>query len=638
MINMSQFEGLHVFPYHLLDEVISISDCNVLPGELLADLSRFPPQVYIISPSGFQENITTNFLEPVNYWNRIRDWLVQFTDKTGLQDILSTKGYGFWWTLNAQKFVPSITETGNIFSWIDLLIAIRDQGQPEKIILHGKNDQLILVLKQIFSGIEIVIPEETSKRGMSVLWKEKISRPAGLLLVRVLHGILYLLFSWIHPPDIIFLTNTNLLRLSRVKGKTNYTDVYLGEIASSLQNEGWRVLMVEKFGTLGSWKRFFSRPNTFFSDVLYLLSHPKLAKLGFHRKIVKRWQQRWIEVKDKLVNFMKYQGVDISQLVLPIVESQFLKDAPDLEVLTMIWRQLLKIWKPKLIIVNDGYGKAAIPVVIAAKLEGVITVEQQHGVIGRGHFAYLVPRQIITETNFPLCDFMIVWGNHFKSFLVNSDVFQDSQVVVCGSPRIDGLLNKSTSDIKIRNELVIKKGIPIVLYASNSVALDWMDELLDGIQKAEQTDDIYWLIKIHPRERTKQIWTNKIKQRHIKNIQVLGGDFDFYTLLRACDIHVSFSSTTLIEAAVLGKPNLGLDVHGIVDPPGFAQANAFLPVAPIDLGSTVELLLSDSILIKNLVADQKKFAIDWCLHDGNAVKRIVGFIESVINSHTIKEP
>jgi hypothetical protein len=126
------------------------------------------------------------------------------------------------------------------------------------------------------------------------------------------------------------------------------------------------------------------------------------------------------------------------------------------------------------------------------------------------------------------------------------------------------------------------------------------------------------------------VWERAIKQRQLQTVKVLEGELDFYALLAACDIHVSFTSTTLIEAAILGKLNLGLDIAYLPDPVGYAEAGAFLPVAPARLGSTACELLRDAAQREGLLRDQKAFADDWCLHDGKSVERIVRFVEATI--------
>jgi len=229
----------------------------------------------------------------------------------------------------------------------------------------------------------------------------------------------------------------------------------------------------------------------------------------------------------------------------------------------------------------------------------------------------------------PLCDVMAAWGQHTRRFLVENGVYEPEQVVVCGFPRIDTLLADLPPAAETRARLGLPPGEPVVLYTSNGFAQDLIPDILDGIGAAPAGSTIHWLVKLHPREKTRDRWEMATRQRGLKSVQVVEGDFDFYALLASCDLHVSFASTTLIEAAVLGKPNLGLDMARISDPAGYAQAGAFLPVRPAELGPAVHKVLASPEQRKQLLAEQKAFAADWCVHEGRAVDCIVALIESL---------
>jgi CDP-glycerol glycerophosphotransferase (TagB/SpsB family) len=153
---------------------------------------------------------------------------------------------------------------------------------------------------------------------------------------------------------------------------------------------------------------------------------------------------------------------------------------------------------------------------------------------------------------------------------------------------------------------------------------------LDSISNVSNDDQMYWLIKLHQREGTRSIWEKAVEKRGLKKVRVIRREMDFYALLAACDVHISFASTTLIEAAILGKPNLGLDVPHTSDPAGYAAARAFLPVAPGQLGPMACTILHAPLQKDALLREQKRFAEDWCVCDGKAVERIVRLIEATI--------
>jgi hypothetical protein len=319
---------------------------------------------------------------------------------------------------------------------------------------------------------------------------------------------------------------------------------------------------------------------------------------------------------------------------LPLIKEEFVRGMPSFESLIRLWRRILDLWKPKVIYLNNSYGRAALAPIIAAKASGIPTVEQQHGVIGKNHFAYLIPKGLDNGTEFPLCDRMAVWGSYTKRLLTAAGVYEPHQLAICGFPRIDRLLDSLPSREETLNRLGISVDASVVLYTPNKFAQAFTSDILDSIQRTGASSNMHWVIKLHPAVRTKDTWEAAIRQRQLERVQVVDGAMDFYALLAACDAHVTFASTTLIEAAVLGRPNVGIRTPSTTDPAGYSDADAYLPVPPHQLGPVVTRLLEDQEWQAGLLRKQQAFADDWCLHDGNAVDRIVALLEGV----AIKSP
>lgn len=600
---------------------------EVFVGDLVADFGRFPPSAFEIETGGVYRDITERWLTSRDYWTIARNWLVEFTEKTRLQDILSIDNYGFWWTYAGQKFVAGLTERGNTFAWIDLLHAISNDTRPASIVVYGGHEAILHLVREIYGDIPVEIQDFPAE---DVGRRARVPRHMALLAVRLLISLLYLVYTLFRKPQILLLSNTNLIRKTGSSEHQRLRDIYLGEVKEALQLHKWRVAVVEMYGWNASWAGLVARGFFFPSDLLMLLSSLGWTRLGFYRKIVCKWRDKWKVIRSKVVSNLCYRGYDVAPLIEPLVAQVFLDHAPHLELMVRFWKCLLQFWHPRLLYINNSYGKPQMTAIIAAKSLHIPTVEQQHGLIGRNHIAYLVPRNLELATSFPLCDWMLVWGAYTQRFLVDAGVYRSDQIVVSGFPRADMLLRNLPSKDETRMYLDVPRETHLVLYTSNGFAQDLLDAILDGIQLASSSD-IHWLIKLHPREKTRLSWERAIQERNLGTVQVLESEFDFYALLNACDIHVSFASTTLIESAILGKPNLGIDVPHLVDPGGYAEAQAFLPVTPEQLGLVVRDLLENPANQAQLLAVQGVFAHDWCLHDGASVLRIVHFLESLVS-------
>lgn len=598
---------------------------QVARGDRIADLRPFPPRAFVVDTDGSCRDITDQLVQHRDYWTVAREWLAEVTAKTGLQDVLCIEGYGFWWTHVGQQFVAGLTELGNSFAWIDLLHALCATSEPGRLLVYGQHAASLHLARAVFGDAEVEIRAEGAPGNQR---RTRIPRHISLLTARLLLSLVYLAYSLIRRPQMLLLSNTNLLRQTGAGPQRRLRDVYLGEVEEALRARGWRVTVAEMYGWNALWVGLAARRFFFPSDLVVVLSSLARTKIGLHFQAVQKWHEQWAKVQPTLAPHLRYRGYEVAPLIEPLVAREFTQHAPRLELMVRIWQRLLRMWRPRLVYVNNAYGESQMTAIIAAKLLGIPSVEQQHGLIGRNHLAYLVPQHLNVETDFPLCDQMLVWGEYTRRFLIRSGVYEPGQVTIVGFPRADMLLHELPPGPQTRVRLGIPVAAHLVLYTSNDFAGDQRGQILDSIQQV-QMPDLYWLVKLHPREKTRHLWAAAIQERDLTTTQVLEGEFDFYALLNACDLHVSFASTTLIEAAILGKPNLGLDVPHVTDPGGYAEANAFLPVPPSDLGPAVQDLLDNPAQRAHLLAQQKAFAEDWCVHDGKSVGRIVKVLESI---------
>lgn len=599
-------------------------------GTFIADLRGFPAYVFKVCSTQNYTDITAQFTEGKDYWQASQAWLLQFTKQTRLQDRLTVAGYGWWWSLNFHHFMPASTDLGNSFVWINLLEAISKQFLPKNIIIYGSHQPLIHLVKQIYQEAALQIREESKTPPQP--WYRP---PLNLLLIiaRSLLSFIYFLYASIWRKDIYLFSTTNLLRRTTIAGKQHLLDVYQGDLAAALPRLGWRTGLIETYGWNASWSGLLARGFFFPTDLIFLLTQPRLFKLGFYKKITRKWNQTWLEIEPELKPHLTFRGYDISPFLWPLLKQAFTEVAPSLEIMTHLWRYVWRWWRPKLLyFLNHHYGRSPLSAIIAAKSLNIPTIEQQHGIVHKNHWGYMVPKHLAIQSQFPLCDKMVVWGEYVKRLLVENGSYQSEDVAVCGFPRFD----LSLQNLPPRNETLAHLSMPeatamnIVLYTSSTTVEGLMANILDSIGQVSEATDIYWLIKLHPGEKSRHRWEAAIRQCRLKNIKVLEDEVDFYALLLACDLHVSFASTTIIEAAVLGKLNLGLAVANLPDPVGYAEVNGVLPVTPDKLGVTAHRILSDPTHRHQLLQQQKQFAADWCLHDGQALERIVQVIEDTL--------
>ena len=398
------------------DPAFLLAHDRAQPGDTVVDLQRFPPLAHAVQPDGTLADATAQVAPGHDPWRAARAWLVDFTAATGLEELLALdlhgRRYGFWWTLNAMKFVPGISNLSNTFAWIDLLHGIQQRGEAtgkpiDRLILHNAvgDTHLDHLAREIFPDAQI----STEADAPAPQPKLPPRRP-GLLAARALLGALGILLGMIWRPQLLLFTDTNYLRPTSTSGREKLGDVYLGEVNQALRKRGWRTWMVEKYSWHASWRGLLARGLFFPNDLLFLLAAPVLFRLGLYRRTARRWRQLWTEHEASFTPHMRYRGCDLSPLLRPLLRREFLQNAPNVEILVRLWRWLLARWRPRALVLTNGYGRSAQVAIIAARSLGIPTVEQQHGLIGRNHFAYRVPRELASNTIFPLAERMAVVG------------------------------------------------------------------------------------------------------------------------------------------------------------------------------------------------------------------------------------
>jgi hypothetical protein len=251
-------------------------------GDRIIDLRPFPPLAYEVDAEGMCRDITSGLIETRDYWIVVRDWLTGFTAQTGLQDILSIKGYGFWWTHVGQRFVPGLTELGNSFAWIDLLHALCAESQPGRALLHGRHEASLHVVREVCRDIH---PEVLAEPSAGPQRRTRIPRHLVLLAIRLLLSLIYLIYSLIRRPDMILLSNTNLLRETSAGAHRRLRDVYLGAVEEALRRKGWHVTVAEMYGWNASWAGLVARGFFFPSDIVTTSSALARTGSGFYHHV-----------------------------------------------------------------------------------------------------------------------------------------------------------------------------------------------------------------------------------------------------------------------------------------------------------------------------------------------------------------
>ncbi|MDR7152336.1 hypothetical protein J2W49_004312 [Hydrogenophaga palleronii] len=215
------------------------------------------------------------------------------------------------------------------------------------------------------------------------------------------------------------------------------------------------------------------------------------------------------------------------------------------EMAKIFERKLSKI-QPKIVIAVCWYSNRTMALTLAASRLGISTVELQHGVQGRGHFAYSGWQKYPPGGYEVFPDIFWCWGRTSVHDLIayNPGLQGGSQLLIGGNP----WLNRwRSNDFSLRNSDPGQKTILVTLQHEVSSIL------LDAIKKSPQAWD--WMIRFHPIRSTKDRETDcaLFAATGHKGVKIVGeSDSLLYELFQNIDVHITESSTCALEAMAFG--------------------------------------------------------------------------------------
>jgi len=395
--------------------------------------------------------------------------------------------------------------------------------------------------------------------------------------------------------------------------RKKYRIVVLGE-SSSLSTIVRSFLEKMKYG-LGLWKPL--GPFLTFNTIL------KVFK--YNRKLESEW--RHLQLNSAL---MKY--IDINSVFLPL--EFFFRYMVFESILRLeLMNQAIETEKPDLIMISGEYFGLGRAAVIAGKLKGVPTLALQHGIIHPHHQGYVHPKnEISNKISLKHCiipDKTAVYGNYTKEILTKVCNYPDESVVVTGQPTYDVLIK--AKEVFGKQKFLKQHGLDPTKKTALLITQGCSHEFLKVTVKAlKKFSEVQTIIKPHPCD-VEPKWHEKILRKENYHALVLDPKSNTFEALFACDLMITISSTVAIEAMVLNKPVVIVNLTGEPDPMPYVESGAALGAyQEKDVVHVIRKALFDEDVRKELEKNRKEF-VKYHLHNvGNATKNVVRLVEEMI--------
>ena len=380
-----------------------------------------------------------------------------------------------------------------------------------------------------------------------------------------------------------------------------YTHSHVNTLAPVLKKMKDSFLVVKRDGFTDNVAKKLKQNNIIYNDIEGYLTKELLKNIRKARKSFKAKYRELLKTKKFDKKKLKYL---------------FLIYFPEMIRYIEIINNLLSVERPKLLVVMNERATLGNIAVHIAKQKRIKTLCIQHGVIGDA--SNIVPVSV---------DKIAVWGDSSKEALINKGVPKE-KIIITGAPQFDNLaIKKAYFERKAIKELGINQNKKLVILTTQLVSD--MEDITSAVFKAVKSiPGIQLVIKTHPAEYSIKRYKRIAKK---ESLNIIITKKHLYPLLSMCDVLITPSSTTGLEAMIMGKPLITINLSGKPDEMPYAESGAAIGVyRPEDIGPAIKSVLEDKDARKRLAKKAKLFIYDQCYKmDGNASKRVINLINSM---------
>jgi hypothetical protein len=293
-----------------------------------------------------------------------------------------------------------------------------------------------------------------------------------------------------------------------------------------------------------------------------------------------------------------------------------------------------------LIVIVYEEGPSGRAATIAGQRHGIPTLALQHGTLSSPYAPAYYLASVSVEgcsdpVRCPVPTATAVYGEHTRSMLVDKSSYPPENVVVVGMPAQDGVIRslQSISSERARASLgMVDTASTVLVISQPFFNRENRDHFISIIAEAcSRMPDVQWAIKLHPSEGV-DAW--QFLDATASNVKVYNGDL--HSLLGACDIVVSWYSTVILEAVLLARPVICVEIPGCLMPEDYLRDGLVVAAAnAIDLENHLKALLEDETLrLERLQLAVEGLGEHVYQPDGMASERVADLVETMIRERS----
>jgi UDP-N-acetylglucosamine 2-epimerase len=216
------------------------------------------------------------------------------------------------------------------------------------------------------------------------------------------------------------------------------------------------------------------------------------------------------------------------------------------------------------------------------------------------------------------------------------------RVTVTGLPRWDGMAqlvsqaNGKDSASEVRRDLGLGIEDRLIVLATQPSWPSHTEKMIRAVMLAmAEFPDVRLVLKIHPRESLETYLRLLDNPRYAHCDVGVVADVDLHALLATSEVVVTAFSNVALEAALLDKPVLTVNLTGESDPLPFAQNGVSAGARTRDeIIEQINSLLNDPMALHALRARRHRYMEhNSQLLDGQATKRVTELVQRMRNEH-----
>jgi hypothetical protein len=565
-------------------------------------------------------------------------------DGKSFRDLLAWKGVSLWWF--AELYLFHSTDAPRHVRTIETLHRILDAERPAEVEAAGLRAEDAVLLERTCAARGVLFHGRSAAPRRLALRTRMVSLRARWNTVKAfLSAVKGAAADRPAPPvaagkrAVVFLSHAAFWRTRAEPGtdETRAYEHYFDALIPEVAGQGGLHPVVVAVGPAAAFRR--RGPADRLRDWLRL--HPESGPyLGVGRfttwavfrdtvRATRMAREAWRLLRGSpgMREAFSHRGVAFADLAAPDLAGTLLLQLPWAVRSYEETATALRVLRPAALVLyaeSSGWGRAALA---ASRAAGVPTVAVQHGIIYPKYYSY---RHGPGEEDCPRPDKTAVFGEAARRLLVDMGGYDPRSLVVTGSPKFDDLL--ASARVRDRRQsrarLGAADGERLVLVASRYRGIRTTHPAIGpafgGLVRAvEGLDGTLCVVKPHPAEPAAAY---EADLKDARRVRVVPPGADLLELLHAADALVTVESLSAVEALVLGRPvlvlNMPTNLRALVD-----EGLALGVARGEDPGPALRRILFDPATRQALEAARRRYLSEVAAGvDGGATRRIVGLI------------